>query len=529
MDGAPMAAEAGESHMARESFRSGERWQRRPVLGGLVRALALAIPIGASVVTAVAFSRAVPRPHGVLPAVGWWALVLAGSTVVLMTVDRAARRLLPLATLLRLSMVFPDRAPSRFGVAFKAGTTRHLKKQLGGASQHGIDDEPARCAERVLPLVGVLSRHDRATRGHSERVRAFNDLIAEELRLPEADRDRLRWAALLHDVGKVEVPAGILNKPALPSSAEWEALRRHPETGARIAAPLRGWLGPWALAIEQHHERWDGSGYPYGLAGEQISLAGRIVAVADVLDVLTAPRAYRRPVSPEAARAELARHAGSQFDPDVVRALLNISLGKLRGVMGPISWVAQVPFLSTVPRLEGAVAAAGRSAMTAAGAATGAGALAVLGLVGPGAGPRSGPPPGSAGPGTATAEAAAPGTTLPAVSPNVVGAPAHDGGAGGPAAGEPVIYAPRPQPRGGGAAPPTEGGTDSGPPAGDGGGTGPPTSPPATQPPPPQAPLSLRLDLNDGLGAGVTVDDDLAVEARLGSERVSLRSGSRSR
>jgi putative nucleotidyltransferase with HDIG domain len=349
----------------------------------MVRLLALAIPLTASVVSAVAVSRVVPRPAGIGLLAGWWALVVVVSTAALVAVDRGARRLLPLVALLRLSMVFPDRAPSRFRVAFRAGTTRNLKDQLAHARQHGIDDEPARSAERILMLVGALNRHDRATRGHSERVRAFNDLIAEKLRLPQADRDRLRWAALLHDVGKVEVPAGVLNKPATPSPAEWEALRRHPEAGARMAAPLRSWLGPWALAIEQHHERWDGTGYPRGLAGEAIGLAGRIVAVADVLDVLTTPRPYRRPVSALAARAELARHAGSQFDPEVVRALLNVSLGNLRAAMGPVSWLAQLPFLGTVPRLEGAVAAAGRSAMTAAGTATGVGAIAVLGVMGP--------------------------------------------------------------------------------------------------------------------------------------------------
>ncbi|HSH60971.1 MAG TPA: HD-GYP domain-containing protein [Acidimicrobiales bacterium] len=348
----------------------------------MVRLLALAIPVATSVASAAVLSRLITRPSGLLPVMGWWSIIVATSTTALVAVDRAARRLLPLAALLRLSMVFPDRAPSRFGIAFRAGTTRNLKEQLAAARERGIDDEPTRSAQRLLTLVGALNRHDRATHGHSERVRAFNDLIAEGLRLPEADRDRLRWAALMHDVGKVEVPARVLNKPSVPSPDEWETLRSHPEAGARIAAPLRSWLGPWSLAIEEHHERWDGTGYPRGLAGQEISLARRIVAVADVLDVLTTQRPYRRPVSAQAARAELARHAGSQFGPEVVRALLNVSLGKLRAAMGPVSWLAQLPFLNSVPRLEGAVAAAGRSAMTAAGTATGVGAFAVMGVYG---------------------------------------------------------------------------------------------------------------------------------------------------
>jgi putative nucleotidyltransferase with HDIG domain len=309
-------------------------------------------------------------------------MLIVVSTLVVAVVDRAARRLLPLAALLRLCMVFPDHAPSRFSVAFKAGTTRNLKEKLALATEQGAADEPARAAERILVLVAAMNVHHRGTRGHSERVRAFNDLIAEELRLPEADRDRLRWAALLHDVGKLEVPVRILDKPGKPTEAEWDTLRRHPEDGARIVAPLRGWLGPWAAAVEEHHERWDGAGYPRGLAGQEIGLAARIVAVADVFEVMTAPRAYRRPVNAEAARAELARCAGSQLDPAVVRAFLNVSLGKLRVAMGPLSWLAQLPFVGALPRLEG-VAAAGRAAATAAGVATGVGAITLIGAVGP--------------------------------------------------------------------------------------------------------------------------------------------------
>ncbi|MDP8991942.1 MAG: HD-GYP domain-containing protein, partial [Actinomycetota bacterium] len=202
------------------------------------------------------------------------------------------------------------------------------------------------------------------------------------MHIPQADRDRLRWAALLHDVGKLHVPSRILNKPGKPTEKEWEQLRSHPMEGAKIAAPLAGWLGPWADAIGQHHERWDGGGYPSGLSGEDISLAARIVAVADTFEVITAPRPYKRPVNAEAARQELARCAGSHFDPAVVRAFLNISIGRLRMAMGPVSWLAQLPFLGSVPRLEGLALAAGRSAATAAGTATGVGALALTGMVG---------------------------------------------------------------------------------------------------------------------------------------------------
>ena len=393
---ARIEAPTGRSAAAASEPGPEERWERRPVLGAMVRLLTLAVPIAASVATAAVTSRVVPRPSALLGVLVWWVTIIVVSTLVLAAVDRCARRLLPLATLLRLSMVFPDHAPSRFSVAFRAGTTRNLREQLAHARKHGIDDEPARGAERILHLVAVLNVHDRGTRGHSERVRAFADLIAEELRLPSADQDRLRWAALLHDIGKLEIPGRVLNKPSRPNHAEWEALRRHPAEGARIATPLKGWLGPWAAAIDQHHERWDGTGYPAGLAGEDVNLGARIVAVADVFEVMTAKRSYRRPVSAQAARAELARYAGHQFDPEVVRALLNVSLGKLRKAMGPVSWLAQLPFLGAMPRLEGAAAAAGRSALTAASAATGVSAMAMVGMVAPPDGTHSGPGPGVA-------------------------------------------------------------------------------------------------------------------------------------
>ena len=337
----------------------------------------MAVPLVASVATAATVSRVVTRPHGLLAVLGWWMLVAAVSTVVLMTVDRLARRLLPLAALLRLSMVFPDKAPSRFSVAARSGTIRNLEEHLARARDDGVHDEPAVAAARILALVGALNAHDRKTRGHSERVRAFNDLLAEEMRLSQYDRDRLRWSALLHDIGKLHVSPRILNKPGRPTEREWATLKRHPVEGALIAAPLVPWLGEWGAAIEQHHERWDGDGYPHGVAGRDISFGARIVAVADAYEVMTAPRPYSRPVSAQAARRELARCAGTHFDPDVVRAFLNISLGELRKVMGPLSWLAQLPFLGSAPRLESAIGLAGRQIAAGAGAATSTGVLAV--------------------------------------------------------------------------------------------------------------------------------------------------------
>src|SRR2546423_935449 len=111
-------------------------------------------------------------------------------------------------------------------------------------------------------------------------VRTFGAVRAKEAGVTEEDGDRLGWGGLLHDIGKLAVPEAILNKPDRPDEQEWATLRRHPEGGAQIVEPLHAWLGPWAGSVGEHHERWDGEGYPQGLAAEGISPGGRLPANA---------------------------------------------------------------------------------------------------------------------------------------------------------------------------------------------------------------------------------------------------------
>ncbi len=347
------------------------RWLARSRAGFLVSAAAFAIPIALSIVSAFAASKFLPHPTSNVPRVLWWISILVIAWVAAILGERIARPLLPLASLLKMSLLFPDRAPSRFAIAWRSGSTRQLDRYV-----HGLDDgvhrEPVTAAVEILTLVTALSSHHRKTRGHSERVRAYTDLIADELRLPAGDRDRLRWSALLHDVGKITVHVDILNKSGKPSEAEWEILRQHPLEGQRILEPLREWLGEWGLAVAQHHENFDGTGYPFGISGEQISLGARIVSVADAFEVMTSARSYKSPLSPSAARKELTRCAGTQFDPAIVRAFLDISVGRQRWVIGPLAWLFDVPIISQLSNLGNVVAVSSQVALVAGSVSLGA-------------------------------------------------------------------------------------------------------------------------------------------------------------
>ncbi len=307
------------------------RWQARPVLAALLKLAVTAIPILCSVAAAWAASALLPPSTG---GIRWAyrAVVVVAALGAAMLAERGARRMLPMTALLKLSLLFPDQAPSRFKVARKA-TSRQKLDQLAG--EH--DDTAVGMAASILSLLAALSSHDKRTRGHAERVRVYADLLAHQMRLNRADQDRLRWGALLHDIGKLSVDPEILNKAGKPTDAEWAILRTHPAEGARAAAPLLSWLGEWSRAIAEHHERFDGTGYPAGLSGSAISRAGRMIAVVDAYEVMTAARSYKRPVSTQKAREELTRCAGTHFDPVTVRAFLAISLPRLLWATGPLS------------------------------------------------------------------------------------------------------------------------------------------------------------------------------------------------
>ncbi|MEA2002242.1 MAG: HD domain-containing phosphohydrolase [Actinomycetota bacterium] len=308
------------------------------------------IPLILGVIAATLVARRLPAYDSVVGGVAWWTVVIGSSFIIVNLTDRIARRFLPLAALLDMSLVFPEAAPSRVKVAMRTWTTAQLKTQIEEARERGIDDDPTRAGETVLMLVAALNAHDRVTRGHAERTRAYADVLAEELDVPETEREKLRWVALLHDVGKLKVADEILNKDGELDEDEWEKIKRHPQLGDELIAPIRGFLGSWADTILHHHERYDGTGYPQRLVGEEIAYGARIVAVVDAFDAMTSRRSYQPPVPARTALRELGDNAGSQFDPAIVRAFLSISASRLRRLMGPLTVLAQVPFVAGFQR-----------------------------------------------------------------------------------------------------------------------------------------------------------------------------------
>jgi HD domain-containing protein len=336
-----------------------DRWRARPVLAALLRVFIFIVPIVAALAVTGLVGPHLPPPHRGVERIWWWGSLMVLGLATAVAVERVGRRVIPLVMLLKLSMLFPKEAPSRFAVARQAGSVRRLSTRIAALDANQKAGEETSSAATILALATALQAHDRQTRGHAERVRVYTDLLGEELKLSKEDRYRLRWAALLHDIGKLTVSPKILNKPGKLDDHEWVVIKAHPREGARIASPLLSWLGPWAGAIAEHHERFDGRGYPAGLAGSDISMAGRIVAVADAYDTMTAVRSYKKPMAVREARQELVQCASGQFDPMVVRAFLAISVPRLLWKTGPGSLLVQLPFLA---RLQ----AIGQQSLTAA-------------------------------------------------------------------------------------------------------------------------------------------------------------------
>jgi putative two-component system response regulator len=173
----------------------------------------------------------------------------------------------------------------------------------------------------IRALNNALEARDKYTSGHSQRVTDLAAAITRQMRLTPEVSESIVLAGMLHDIGKIGIGEAILNKPAALTDFEYREIKKHPEIGERIMGPVAA-DEEILQCVRHHHEHFDGSGYPDGLAGEKIPLGARILAVADAFEAMTSERPYRKALSPEAAFAEIERGKGTQFDPEIAEILL---------------------------------------------------------------------------------------------------------------------------------------------------------------------------------------------------------------
>jgi len=206
-------------------------------------------------------------------------------------------------------------------VAKKRYETRleELVEQRTAELDQALDSLEQAYRTTLQALTAALETRDAETHGHSERVVTFSLRLGREYGLSALSMKALEFGSLLHDIGKIGVPDAILRKPAKLTDEEWERMREHPIHGQQILRGIK-FLEGAAKVVAQHHEKWDGSGYPLGLKAEDIDICARIFSVADAFDAITSDRVYRKGRPYEAAAQELDEWAGRQFDPKVVEA-----------------------------------------------------------------------------------------------------------------------------------------------------------------------------------------------------------------
>lgn len=203
-----------------------------------------------------------------------------------------------------------------------------------GRELHTIADLEESYRNTVEALAVAVESKDSTTGGHIRRVSRLGSLLAERHLGDAASDPQLEFGFLLHDVGKLAVPDAVLCKPGSLSADEWSLIRRHPVEGARILSAVPFLHGATDIVLH-HHERWDGAGYPDGLAGEEIPIGARLFAIADTLDAMTSDRPYRSGLPLSAAVDEVVRLAGTQFDPACVLTLTQVPDEELLHLIEP--------------------------------------------------------------------------------------------------------------------------------------------------------------------------------------------------
>jgi diguanylate cyclase (GGDEF)-like protein len=242
------------------------------------------------------------------------------------SISRPGGGTLPVAASIGVAL-YPQMATSQHELLALADMNLYESKAQGSGAIVGFEEpetEETACAGSFTvldALVTAVDKRDRYTRKHSEEVTEYSLMIARELGLSEETQRTLRIAGLLHDLGKIAIPDAILKKPGALSDEEFEVMKQHPVLGWLIVSAIPS-LSETLPGIRHHHERWDGRGYPDGLAGENIPLLGRLMAVPDAFSAMTTDRPYRKGLSVQEAIGRLREGVGTQFDPAMVVAFV---------------------------------------------------------------------------------------------------------------------------------------------------------------------------------------------------------------
>ena len=189
------------------------------------------------------------------------------------------------------------------------------------------DGQPRAKGDVIAALAEALTERDRYTGEHSESVVDLVEAVARGLALSTTEVEHVKAAALLHDIGKVAIPDEVLNKPGPLDDEQWKVMREHPVIGERILRAIPG-MGPIARIVRHEHERFDGGGYPDGIAGEEIPIGARIILACDAYHAMVSDRPYRKAMAHAEAIREIGDHAGSQFDPRVTEMLIGVLYGR---------------------------------------------------------------------------------------------------------------------------------------------------------------------------------------------------------
>lgn len=350
-----------------ESTAIADAWEERLWASRAVSVALFLLPIIAAAAAIRATASLYHHGEGLGGLILWLIQILVVAIVVSHLATRMLARFAPLPALFRLELKWPGKAPSRLKVAFGAPGTGSLGRTLVA-----LPEEEGAAALKALSMIADRRSQDRKAAVRSFRIAGYADLIASQLELDEEYRNQLRWAVLLHDIGLAIVPPEVLQKRGVFTTSEALLYQRHPNISTRILEPLTKFLGPSFKVAGQHHEHWNGRGYPNGLSRGNIAVPARICAVADAYDAMTWPRRGRALLSDNEACTELLKKAGTQFDPEIVGAMIAVDPTRRRAVVGwvPISWLP--PFIASraanafVPALATIVSALTLPLLTAA-------------------------------------------------------------------------------------------------------------------------------------------------------------------